>query len=110
MARVTAVSDIYDAMVSRRSYKNPNSPFKILSIINSLRNTELDGELVDVFIKNMSNEMVGKRVILSDGRLGNVMSVNPDALEYPVIQVGNNIVHTNKGLSPMAMYYEGVPQ
>ena len=104
LARITAVSDIYDAMVSRRSYKEPNSPFKILSVIDSLRDTELDGELVEVFVKNMSEEMVGKQVLLTDGRIGNVASVNRAKLEFPVVEVGGKRLYTSSRISCASLY------
>ena len=105
MARITAVSDIYDAMVSRRSYKNPNSPFRIMSIVAGLRGSELDGALVDVFISNMSREMIGKQVLLSDGRLGIVLSIDPEKLEFPAVEVGGKALNTNAGLSCASLYY-----
>ena len=105
MARITAVSDIYDAMVSRRSYKSPNSPFRILSIIESLRDTELDGELVSVFVQSMSNEMVGKQVSLSDNRVGKVMYVDLQNVEYPVVEVDGETVLTDKSLSCVSLLY-----
>ena len=105
MARISAVSDIYDAMVSRRSYKNPNSPFKILAVIDSLRDTELDGEYVDVFIQNMSGEMVGKQVSLSDERIGTVAAVDLKNPEYPVIDIGGEIIHTDSSLYCVSLVY-----
>ena len=105
MARISAVSDIYDAMVSRRSYKNPNSPFKILAVIDSLRDTELDGKLVDVFMHNMSNEMVGKQVSLSDGRIGSVLSVDLSNPEYPIVEVEGEKIETNSSLSCISLHY-----
>ena len=107
MARISAVSDIYDAMVSKRSYKNPNSPFKILAIIDSLRDTELDGELVDVFIHNMSDEMVGKLVSLSDERIGRVLSVDFQNLEFPVVDVDGEVIQTSRDLSCVSLHYSG---
>jgi len=107
MARISAVSDIYDAMVSKRSYKNPNSPFKIMAIIDSLRVTELDGELVDVFIRNMSGEMVGKQVSLSDERIGKVLSVDFQNLEFPVVDVDGEVIQTSSSLSCVSLHYSG---
>ncbi|MCL2045631.1 MAG: HD-GYP domain-containing protein [Oscillospiraceae bacterium] len=106
MGRITAVSDIYDAMVSRRSYKNPNSPFKILSVIDELRDRDLDGRLVDVFVTKMSEELQGKQVVLTDGRVASVISIEPRMLEYPVVQVGGEIIYTNLNLSCLSLYYD----
>jgi HD-GYP domain-containing protein (c-di-GMP phosphodiesterase class II) len=106
MARMTAVCDIYDAMVSRRSYKNPSSPFKVLSVISELRESDLDSMLVDIFISNMLDEMYGKQVVLTDGRVGTVLSIDPIMPEYPVIEVDGDIIHTNISLSCLSLYYD----
>ena len=105
MARITAVSDIYDAMVSRRSYKNPNSPFKILSVISGLSGTELDANLVESFLYNMSREMLGKQVVLTDGRIGKVMFLDPDNLEFPVVEVDGAALHTNTDIACVSLHY-----
>ena len=107
MARISAVSDIYDAMVSRRSYKNPNSPFKILAVIDSLRETELDDELVEIFMENMSDEMVGKQVSLSDNRIGTVLSIDLQNPEYPVVEVDGETINTDSSLSCISLHYSG---
>ncbi len=51
-ARITSVSDIYDAMVSRRAYKDAAVPSVVLTSLLELRGTDLDAEIVDCFVKN----------------------------------------------------------
>ena len=106
MSRITAVSDIYDAMVSRRSYKPPNSPFKILSVLNSLRGTELDERLADMFIANMSGEMIGKKMLLSDDSIATVISVDPDNLEFPTVELDGKVIFTDNSLFCVTLHYE----
>ena len=106
MARITAISDIYDAMVSRRTYKNPNSPFRVLSVISGLRETELDGELVELFILYMSRELIGKKAVLSDGRIGAIVSIDLDNLEFPIMEVEGTTVRTNINLHCVSLHYE----
>jgi HD-GYP domain-containing protein (c-di-GMP phosphodiesterase class II) len=48
-ARITAVSDVYDALCSRRSYKEAWTPDKALAILRQDAGTHFDPEIVDCF-------------------------------------------------------------
>jgi response regulator RpfG family c-di-GMP phosphodiesterase len=50
LARVIAIADVYDALRSRRSYKEPFSREKAKSIILEERGVHFDPDLVDVFL------------------------------------------------------------
>jgi response regulator RpfG family c-di-GMP phosphodiesterase len=51
-ARIVAVADIFDALTSRRPYKEAWSLMRAFEHIGSLAGTQLDPNLVEVFIKN----------------------------------------------------------
>ena len=97
-ARITAVSDIYDAMVSRRVYKEPRSPFQIMSQLKNLSGTELDPLIVQTFIKNMPKELLGKSVQLSDGKTAVVNEIDHDDIEYPYVRIDKKTIKTDKTL------------
>lgn len=50
-ARIMAVADVYDALISKRTYKPAFSHEKAVSLIREARGTHLDPEIVDVFLK-----------------------------------------------------------
>lgn len=104
--RITAVSDIYDAMVSQRAYKQPRSPFSIMAYLAGLRNKELDAELVDVFNRYMPVELVDKPVIMSNGTIGVIRDFDPDDIEYPMIEINGLTIKSNKNLYCTSMYIE----
>lgn len=54
-ARITAVSDVYDALTCRRPYKEPFSHEKSVDIIVSGRGTQFDPEVVDAFLSRESD-------------------------------------------------------
>ena len=105
-ARITAVSDIYDAMVSQRAYKRPRSPFSIMAMLSELKDSELDRRLVDVFNRNMPLELMDKPVVMSDGSIDVVRSFDPEDIEYPIIEVNGSLIKSNKGLYCTSMYIE----
>lgn len=50
-ARIIAIADTYDAMTSTRSYREPMSHEHALAEIVKIRGTQLDPEIVDIFLK-----------------------------------------------------------
>ena len=103
-ARITAVSDIYDAMVSQRAYKKPNSPFWILSMLNKLKDSDLDANLVKVFNENMPLELINKPVMMSNGLVGIVRSFDPNDLEFPMIEIRGHVIKSSEHLFCTSMY------
>ena len=51
-ARIMAVADVFDALVSRRSYKEPFSFEKAMSIIEEGAGTQFDPEIAKIFIES----------------------------------------------------------
>jgi len=94
-ASITAVSDVYDAMVAKRTYKDAHSPFQILAEFSDGRYSELDIKLVNVFLEAMTTELIGKGVLLSNGDVGKVVYVNPSNFEYPYVDVRGKRMATN---------------
>lgn len=109
-ARVSAVSDIYDAMVSQRVYKKPLDPFRIISWINNMAAGDLDPLIVNTFVNNMPRELIGKPVMLSSGDIGAVHAIDFDDLEHPYIRTGNRIIKSSHDLHCVHMYFEDEPE
>jgi HD-GYP domain-containing protein (c-di-GMP phosphodiesterase class II) len=105
-ARIAAVADTYDAIVAQRAYQQPQSPFKALALLNSLRNREFDNDVVRIFMENMPDELVGKPVMMSDASIGIVREYDTDDIEFPLIEMGGKIIKSNKNLFPLYMYSE----
>ncbi len=86
-ARIVAVADVYDAMVAKRSYKEANNPFKIIERFEEKHFVQLDPEILEVFIRNMPLQYIGKEVLLSDGTVGVIKHVIPNDVAYPIVDV-----------------------
>ena len=102
-ARITAIADVYDAMVSKRCYKKANSPFKILSALSESQFSDLDMRLVEVFTRMMPFELIGKTVLMSDGSCATVRHVDPQELEFPYVEISSNIIKTDDKLYCVSM-------
>jgi len=51
-ARIMAVSDVYDALISRRVYKPPFPHEKAVTIIQEGKGSHFDPDMVDAFLEN----------------------------------------------------------
>jgi putative two-component system response regulator len=49
VGRITAIADVFDALTSKRSYKEPFSVEKSFSIIKESRGSHFDSEVVEAF-------------------------------------------------------------
>ena len=103
-SRITAVSDVYDAMVSQRAYKSPQSPFSIMALLNKLSGIELDVDVTRAFTENMPKELMNKPVKMSDGMIGIVLDFDPEDIEYPMVEHSGNPKKTSKDLYCVSMY------
>lgn len=103
-ASITAVSDIYDAMVARRSYKQEVSPFDILDQISKNAFSGLDMKIINAFLQNMPSELTGTNVLLSSGVTATVKFVNPHHYKYPVVELDGELVQTNEKLYCVRIY------
>lgn len=56
-ARIIAIADTYSAITMRRSYKEPRTHEDAVKIIEEVAGTQLDRELVDVFLTIPKEEL-----------------------------------------------------
>lgn len=103
-ARITSVSDVYDAMIAKRVYKKPHSPFEIFEQFANGRFSDLDITIVDVFLKNMPFELTGKAVLMSNGAIAKVAYVNPQRYLYPMVSVDDGVIQTTDEFYCVSMY------
>jgi HD-GYP domain-containing protein (c-di-GMP phosphodiesterase class II) len=102
-ARVTSVSDVYDAMVAKRAYKNRHSPFEILAEFALNRFSDLDISIVNIFLENLPTALIGKNVLLSDGRSAEVVYINPRDFAHPMVKLDGELLSIGSGLECVAM-------
>lgn len=97
-AKVTALSDTYDAMVSKRAYKEAFTPFSILQGLRDQRFSALDPSITALFTERMPIELIDSTVELSDGSIATVKAVSLDDIEYPIVEQKGNIFKTDSTL------------
>lgn len=103
-ARITAVSDTYDAIVAQQPYRKPQSPFNALAILNKQSGTGFDARIVRAFIENIPMGLIGKPVMMSNGNIGIVRDYDPEDIAYPIVELSGEIVKTDENLFCESMF------
>lgn len=86
-ARIIKLADVYDAMISKRPYREALSPSDALEYIMSMRGNEFDPQLVDLFVRWVAVYPVGCEVVLSDERHAIVMKNFPSFAMRPMVRL-----------------------
>lgn len=95
-ARLISIADVYDAMTSARVYRGPISPFSVVDIFEKEGLQKYDPEYILVFLEHIVNTYLNNRVLLSDGRKGEVVLINKQALSRPLIQLDNDFLDLSR--------------
>lgn len=95
-AKITAVSDIYDAMVSKRVYKEGRLSLDVFDLFYKKKYDGLDMDLVMIFLKNMRKNFLNKKVIMSDKIIGEIMYIPPNDCAHPIVKSGKTLKQTDE--------------
>jgi HD-GYP domain-containing protein (c-di-GMP phosphodiesterase class II) len=90
LARILAVADTFDAMTSRRVYKDAVSSKMSFNFIMSANETEFDPDICKIFLAGMGIYPPGAIVELSDGRVARVAAVTAGNLLQPKVTLKEN--------------------
>ncbi|WP_289140439.1 HD-GYP domain-containing protein [uncultured Brevibacillus sp.] len=100
-ARIVAIADVYDALISPRPFRKSYSPSDATEFLFASGNTYFDIDLLKIFLQHVAIYPIATTVLLSTGHVGVVSNVNPLAVNRPIIR----ILQEEDG-SPVASPYE----
>lgn len=86
-SKIIAISDIYDAMTSDRSYHKSIAPFKVIGMFETEAYQLLDTGFLFTFLENIAHNYIGCNVELSNGETGKIVFINKKSPSRPLIQV-----------------------
>lgn len=86
--RIAMVADVFDALISKRPWREPKTFFEALNILKQeAAKGKLDAGVVNFFSQLVVPYPVGSGVMLSNGDIGIVASINKENLSKPVVKV-----------------------
>lgn len=72
-ARIVSIADVYDALISNRSYRKKLLPHIATEYIMGYSSVQFDSDIVEVFVKNIVTYPNGIIVLLDTGEIGTVI-------------------------------------
>ncbi|MCT4632534.1 MAG: HD-GYP domain-containing protein [Firmicutes bacterium] len=85
--RLVTICDMFDAMISDRSYRTKMSVYEALEVLNAESVYNIDPSILSSFIENIAVYTVGSSVQLTDGRVGIVVKNNKAYPTRPVVRI-----------------------
>lgn len=95
-ARIVAVSDVFNAMTSRRVYRDAASYYRVLDELLCDSFGALDPEVVLVFAQRMAGYFVGNVVRLTNGQSGKVVLIPQERPTRPLLLIGEGYLDLQK--------------
>jgi putative nucleotidyltransferase with HDIG domain len=87
---IVNICDIYDAITSRRAYKNPLPPDKALAVMLKLIGSDFFPQFFKVFLQTVGVYPPGSFLHLNTGEIAMVQRVQPQTLLQPEIKLLTN--------------------
>ncbi|HHV71240.1 MAG TPA: HD-GYP domain-containing protein [Clostridia bacterium] len=86
-AKIVALTDVYDALVTDRPYRKGILPHEAAEIIMASSGTHLEEKIVTTFLRNIALYPNGSIVRLTTGQVGIVVDQNRGANSRPIVRI-----------------------
>jgi len=97
-AKITSVSDVYDAMTSDKTYSDGSTAYKAISEMLKSAGLQFNSVIIKLFTDIMGGYPPGTLVLLDSGELAVVLKENPKDPQYPIVIVVSDM--DQKPISP----------
>lgn len=88
-AQLIAIADAYDSLTAANTYLPRLSPFEAVNVLRNEMFRQLNPEICSVFLNNLRAFLVGQFVLLSDGRMAEVVFVSPELSQLPIVRTSD---------------------
>lgn len=94
-SRILAIADVYDAMTANRVYREGLCPFEVIEHFQKDISV-YDPRYLLIFLQKTAETYVRNKVLLSDGREGEILMINKTELGSPVVMCSGEVVDLSK--------------
>ncbi|WP_077616205.1 HD-GYP domain-containing protein [Caenibacillus caldisaponilyticus] len=86
-AKIVAVADTFHALICERPYRKKHSPFSALDLLRHDHFGQLDHKVLSLLADEVANRSVGKKVLLSNDTVGEIVFIYANAPTRPLIRL-----------------------
>lgn len=92
-AQILCISDIYAAMTADRVYNRKLTPLKAADeVFSASCSGKVNPEVANLLLKNLYHMLVGSKVRLNNGKLGEIVYFNRFSPGKPLVRVGEDFI------------------
>lgn len=95
-AKIVSIADVYDAMTSKRVYRGPLCPFEAIEMFEKEGFQKFDPEFILPFLNCISQTYINNTVQLNNGKIGEIVLINPRCYARPMIKIGDRFIDLTK--------------
>lgn len=95
-AQIVTIADIYEAMTSKRVYREAMSPFTVISNFEEDGLKKYNPRYLLTFLERVVNSYMNCKVKLSNGEEGDIVYINRVSLSKPMVKTGNTFIDLSK--------------
>lgn len=95
-SKIVAIADIFHAMISKRSYRGEYSLFQTMDELKNNYAGKLDTEIVYLFINKLIELSIGEKVLLSNGKRGEIIFFEQNNTLKPLVKTSDTIIDLGK--------------
>lgn len=95
-SKIVAIADSYDAMTSKRVYRSSICPFTVIADFEENGLQKYDPKFLLPLLKIIVQSYIGSNVLLSSGKIGEVIMLHPFSLSKPVVRVEEEYIDLSK--------------
>lgn len=95
-SRIVAICDVYDAITSKRVYKDKENPLKGLKIIMDCSYNVLDPYLSRIFLDNVVRTYHGCKAVLNNGAVCKIIRIFPDNPAKPWVAIDERLYNLSE--------------
>lgn len=88
-AKIIAIADVYDALTSDRYYRKAVTPLQAMDIMIHEMVGSFDVGMMNIFLTNICQKLLGEAVLLSNGVRGKIVSFSEYPHLKPTIELGD---------------------
>lgn len=95
-AALVSIADVYDAMTSKRVYRDALCPFACIELFEDEGFDRYETEFLIPFLENVVNTYLQHRCVLSDGRIGTIVFINHEKMSRPIVECDGKFINLAK--------------
>lgn len=86
-ARIIAIADVYNALVSDRPYRDRRTPFGAIRVLETEYMDKLDTGILYLFLRRIASNYTGQRILLNNSERGEIVFIPKYNIHRPVIRL-----------------------